>query len=137
VQLPTLVPRGSNFVHTNAHWRVTDSRVPFGSEDVLRVVQPTRPRTGLSWARPTDSDGEGDVREVERHKICTASLNAGPLILAGFVQVAIRSAPRGLGSGCFDYLAQTKRCDGRAEAAGGRLKQDCVITRMDVSIFRS
>ena len=34
-----------------------------GSEDVLRVARPTRPRTGLRWARSTEADGEGDVRE--------------------------------------------------------------------------
>ena len=39
-----------------------------GSEDVLRVVQPPRPRTGLRWARSTEADGEGDVREARDTK---------------------------------------------------------------------
>jgi hypothetical protein len=39
-----------------------------GSEDVLRVAQPTRLRTGLRWARSTEADGEGDVREARDTK---------------------------------------------------------------------
>ena len=43
---------------------LTKNRVPFGSEDVSRVAQPIRPRTGQRWARSTEAEGEGDVREA-------------------------------------------------------------------------
>jgi hypothetical protein len=51
-----------------------------GSEDVLRVAQPIRPRTGLRWARSTEADGEGDVREARATKSAPVALDKGPLI---------------------------------------------------------
>src|SRR5271166_2185886 len=51
-----------------------------GSEDVLRVARPPRPRTGLRWARSTEADGEGDVREACDTESAPAALDKGPLI---------------------------------------------------------
>ena len=39
-----------------------------------------RPRTGLRWARSTEADGEGDVRETRDTKLAPAALDKGPLI---------------------------------------------------------
>jgi len=53
---------------------------PRAREDVLRVAQPPRPRTGLRWARSTEADGEGDVREACDTESAPAALDKGPLI---------------------------------------------------------
>ncbi len=55
-----------------------------GSEDVLRGAHQNRRRTGLRWARSTEADGEGDVREPRDTKSAPPSLDNGPLI-DGFV----------------------------------------------------
>jgi hypothetical protein len=71
-----------------------------GSEDVLRVA-PIRPRTGLRWARSTDADGEGDVREARATESAPTALDKGPLIdgvpgtcLSGLPHVKCRIPPR-------------------------------------------
>ncbi len=50
------------------------------SEDVLRAARPIRQRTGLRWARSTDADGEGDVREACDIKSAPVALDKGSLI---------------------------------------------------------
>jgi hypothetical protein len=51
-----------------------------GSEDVLRVARPIRPQAGQRWARSTEADGEGDVREARDTKSAPAALDKAPLI---------------------------------------------------------
>src|SRR5208337_3840208 len=48
-----------------------------GSEDVLRGARPDRPRIGLRWARSTEADGEGDVREPCDTKSAPPRLTTG------------------------------------------------------------
>jgi hypothetical protein len=53
-----------------------------------------RPRTGLRWARSTEADGEGDVREAHNTESAPAALDKAPLIdgcLGSPVIVLLRS----------------------------------------------
>jgi hypothetical protein len=51
-----------------------------GSEDVLRVAHQFVPGEGLRWARSTDADGDGDVREARATESAPTALDKGPLI---------------------------------------------------------
>ena len=51
-----------------------DSPSASGSEDVLQVAHQIVPGEGLRWARSTDADGEGDVREACATKSAPAAL---------------------------------------------------------------
>src|SRR3954451_13954156 len=55
-----------------------------GSGDVSRECTNRDRGRGLRWARSTDADGEGDVRELSAQILCTGPLDFPPLI-DGFV----------------------------------------------------
>ena len=87
-----ITSRRSSFVHGNVGGRISLGLGLRGCERDARLI---RPRTGLRWARSTDADGEGDVRENPDRKICTASLDKLPLI-DGFVCHVFILDPNGL-----------------------------------------
>ena len=66
-----------------------DSPSSSGSGDVCRECTNRDRERGLRWARSTDADGEGDVRELSTQILCTGPLDFPPLI-DGFVWEAAR-----------------------------------------------
>jgi hypothetical protein len=79
-----------NFIAVDLHKKLPRPRA---QRMCLRVAQPTRPRTGLRWARSTEAEAEGDVREARDTGICTASLDKSPLIDGCLPSRSLRRVP--------------------------------------------
>src|SRR6476620_3612356 len=85
-----ITSRSANASYTAGH-EGGSSPSASGSEDVLRVVRPPRRRTGLKWARSTEADGEGDVREPATQESAPPRLTTGLSSMASF---ATLTSPR-------------------------------------------
>ena len=69
---------GFRFVHCRQ--RGEKLSLGLGLRGCVAGCTTNRPRTGLRWARSTEADGEGDVREARDTKSAPAALDKGPLI---------------------------------------------------------